>query len=650
MSLEEAFLQAILQEPDEDVHCLVYADWLEERGDPRGEFIRVQCRLARLPANAAERPELLARQEELLEEHAGAWLGPLREYGSGWQFRRGFVVAGAVDWRLLNDAFFRLAPALEEVRYRDVGGQIVRAEGERRIVLRPRYDSPDLLARFRRFAEAVGRLNHPVIPRRRDAGEVDGRPYLVLPLPAGEDLVSVVGRRGPLPADEVARILDAVALALDHAHSYDVFHGELQPRHVLLAPAGRVWVTGLGAWRSEGEPAPEAEEELVLEEVDEPLDWEPDILPPSRQGDVPALAEIAFFLLTGRFASPADGARTGAGRQVPSLVQYRPDLAGAVDPVLRQALAPAPGDDLFSAGGFAQACGEALTRAAADGPKGIWAWNYEAAQSLRVLTDPAAGEVEFLAEVEKLAWLNPLGPEEAAPLCPAIPRLVAKLTPEFTDDTKNHVLHLLAIIGESCLPALRQALARDSARHRDPESILAALVRCGAAAEVAAMLTGADPDGRARAAAAFLAGGDMAVALPALEATLGDCEPRVRRAAAHTLIRRLGDVRDWGAQKRVLRSVLEVIARDNPPDGAYLLAEFRFWGGADSLLLFALKLRSYFPEPVRELAAKALGSFGRSSAHWLAPELEACVQHEWDERVRAAAAAALAKLRGEQKP
>src|SRR5262249_7610438 len=26
----------------------VYADWLEERGDPRGEFIRVQCQLARL--------------------------------------------------------------------------------------------------------------------------------------------------------------------------------------------------------------------------------------------------------------------------------------------------------------------------------------------------------------------------------------------------------------------------------------------------------------------------------------------------------------------------------------------------------------------------------------------------------------------------
>jgi len=43
MSQENAFLQAILDDPDNDDLRLVYADWLEERGDPRGEFIRLQC-------------------------------------------------------------------------------------------------------------------------------------------------------------------------------------------------------------------------------------------------------------------------------------------------------------------------------------------------------------------------------------------------------------------------------------------------------------------------------------------------------------------------------------------------------------------------------------------------------------------------------
>jgi uncharacterized protein (TIGR02996 family) len=49
MSREEDFLQAILENPDDDVPRLIFADWLEEQGDPRGEFIRLQCELAGLP-------------------------------------------------------------------------------------------------------------------------------------------------------------------------------------------------------------------------------------------------------------------------------------------------------------------------------------------------------------------------------------------------------------------------------------------------------------------------------------------------------------------------------------------------------------------------------------------------------------------------
>jgi uncharacterized protein (TIGR02996 family) len=45
----DAFIRAIIAEPDDDVPRLVYADWLDERGDPRGEFIRVQCALASWP-------------------------------------------------------------------------------------------------------------------------------------------------------------------------------------------------------------------------------------------------------------------------------------------------------------------------------------------------------------------------------------------------------------------------------------------------------------------------------------------------------------------------------------------------------------------------------------------------------------------------
>ena len=50
MTQLDAFLQAVKDDPDDDAPRLLLADWLEEQGEPRGEFIRVQCLRARLPA------------------------------------------------------------------------------------------------------------------------------------------------------------------------------------------------------------------------------------------------------------------------------------------------------------------------------------------------------------------------------------------------------------------------------------------------------------------------------------------------------------------------------------------------------------------------------------------------------------------------
>lgn len=46
--IEKAFIDDIVQNPEDMTPRLIYADWLEERGDPRGEFIRVQMELHRL--------------------------------------------------------------------------------------------------------------------------------------------------------------------------------------------------------------------------------------------------------------------------------------------------------------------------------------------------------------------------------------------------------------------------------------------------------------------------------------------------------------------------------------------------------------------------------------------------------------------------
>ena len=49
LSERDSFLPAIIADRDSDVPRLIFADWLEEHGErDRSEFIRIQCRLAKL--------------------------------------------------------------------------------------------------------------------------------------------------------------------------------------------------------------------------------------------------------------------------------------------------------------------------------------------------------------------------------------------------------------------------------------------------------------------------------------------------------------------------------------------------------------------------------------------------------------------------
>jgi uncharacterized protein (TIGR02996 family) len=71
---DEAFLAAIRADPDDDTARLVYADWLDERGDVRGEWLRVQCELARMPQSDPRHAPLLAREGALREQVDDDWL------------------------------------------------------------------------------------------------------------------------------------------------------------------------------------------------------------------------------------------------------------------------------------------------------------------------------------------------------------------------------------------------------------------------------------------------------------------------------------------------------------------------------------------------------------------------------------------------
>ena len=104
MSDDHAFLRAVMANPADKLLRLVYADWLDERGDPRGEYLRVQIRLDETSSLDEQYQPLRARSEELLAVIPENWVAALggpawcvaanvvheRQYGpAGAEIRRG---------------------------------------------------------------------------------------------------------------------------------------------------------------------------------------------------------------------------------------------------------------------------------------------------------------------------------------------------------------------------------------------------------------------------------------------------------------------------------------------------------------------------------------------------------------------------------
>jgi uncharacterized protein (TIGR02996 family) len=114
---QATFLQAIIDSPEDDGARLAYAAWLDERGDPRGEFIRAQCELAkRLQADVTQmekdypqRKALKRRAEQLVGAHGEEWNRPMRQSGcEQWEYQQGFVDTIVIP----GVAFLQFAPVL----------------------------------------------------------------------------------------------------------------------------------------------------------------------------------------------------------------------------------------------------------------------------------------------------------------------------------------------------------------------------------------------------------------------------------------------------------------------------------------------------------------------------------------------------------
>src|SRR3954447_12774644 len=124
---------------------------------------------------------------------------------------------------------------------RDVAGELLHREIA--------ADS-DHLERFRREARAVAQLSHPYIVNVIDAGEDQGRPYIVFEYVQGETLKERIRRLGRLPVAEAVAYAVEIAQALGYAHQRHIVHRDVKPQNVLIDLEGSAKVTDFGIART----------------------------------------------------------------------------------------------------------------------------------------------------------------------------------------------------------------------------------------------------------------------------------------------------------------------------------------------------------------------------------------------------------------
>ncbi|HET9909999.1 MAG TPA: protein kinase [Anaerolineales bacterium] len=97
---------------------------------------------------------------------------------------------------------------------------------------------PDFQSRFEREAKVVAALRHPNIIQIFDFDTADGRPYIVMEYLKGPSLASYLSelhKRGDrLPPARIARLLAALASAIDYAHEEGVIHRDIKPGNIIL--------------------------------------------------------------------------------------------------------------------------------------------------------------------------------------------------------------------------------------------------------------------------------------------------------------------------------------------------------------------------------------------------------------------------------
>ncbi|BBO22314.1 MAG: hypothetical protein AMXMBFR31_05740 [Candidatus Desulfobacillus denitrificans] len=213
-----------------------------------------------------------------------------------------------------------------------------------------RAEVEEILARFKREAQAAGRLNHPNIVQIYEYGEDDGTAFIAMEFVEGRELKDFFDADERFPLAEVVRIMGQLLEALDYSHKNGVVHRDIKPANIILLKDGTVKVADFGIARVEssnltqagsvlGTPSYMSPEQFMGQTVD-------------GRSDLFSAGVILYQFLTGE--KPFTGALTTIMHKVlkeepPAPSALNVQVPRPFDALVRRALAKRP-DERFQNG------------------------------------------------------------------------------------------------------------------------------------------------------------------------------------------------------------------------------------------------------------------------------------------------------------
>jgi predicted Ser/Thr protein kinase len=232
-------------------------------------------------------------------------------------------------------------------------------------------EAQDELARFKREAQAAGRLAHPNIVGVFDYGETATVAYIVMEFVDGLSLKGLLDKKDSFPASQTVRVMEEMLAGLQFSHERGVVHRDIKPANIMLTSSGQVKIADFGIARIEsssmtqagtimGTPAYMSPEQFMGQTVD-------------ARTDLYSAGVVMYQMLTGE--RPFEGSMTAIMHKALNTVPPRPSELSVtapsnLDAVVAKAMGRRPEQRYASAAEFAATLRQAFEGKAGTMPQG----------------------------------------------------------------------------------------------------------------------------------------------------------------------------------------------------------------------------------------------------------------------------------------